>query len=71
MDDANVPSLLSIPYLGYSSPHDSDGEIYRNTRRFILSSQNPHFHKAGLFEGIGSPHTPGDNVRSAVTVALD
>jgi meiotically up-regulated gene 157 (Mug157) protein len=28
-----VPSLLSIPYLGY----DYDEEVYANTRRFILS----------------------------------
>jgi meiotically up-regulated gene 157 (Mug157) protein len=39
MDDANVPSLLSIPYLGW----DYDPEIYANTRRFILSPANPWY----------------------------
>jgi len=38
MDDANVPNLLSIPYLGY---RPVDDEIYQNTRRFVLSNQNP------------------------------
>lgn len=40
MDDANVPSLLSLPYLGYVEEND---EVYQNTRRFILSSHNPYF----------------------------
>lgn len=56
MDDANVPSLLSIPYLGY---RDSSDEIYRNTRRFILSPDNPYFFAGKHAAGIGSPHTPG------------
>ncbi|GIP20291.1 glycosyl hydrolase [Paenibacillus sp. J22TS3] len=55
MDDANVPSLLSIPYLGYCSPDDP---VYRNTRKFILSEANPYFYKGQAAEGIGSPHTP-------------
>lgn len=55
MDDANVPSLLSIPYLGYTS---FDQEIYQNTRRMILSEQNPYFYKGKAGQGIGSPHTP-------------
>ncbi|CAG7654342.1 glycoside hydrolase family 125 protein [Paenibacillus allorhizosphaerae] len=55
MDDANVPSLLSIPYLGYVS---ADDPIYRNTRRFVLSEANPYFYKGQAAEGIGSPHTP-------------
>jgi len=59
MDDANIPSLLSIPYFGYVSETD---EIYTATRRFILSPSNPHFYE-GVFRGekisgIGSPHTP-------------
>ncbi|KAL7530653.1 hypothetical protein ACHAWF_003462 [Thalassiosira exigua] len=57
MDDANVPSLLSIPYLGY--PYDK--EVFANTKRFIFSKHNAFFHQ-GKFEGveyygIGSPHT--------------
>ena len=55
IDDANVPSLLSLPYLGYCSPED---KIYQNTRRFILSDENPYYFKGKHAEGIGSPHTP-------------
>jgi uncharacterized protein len=57
MDDANVPSLMSIPYLGYQY----DPEIYSRTRRFILSFDNPtyqrgHNKETGDIEGYGSPH---------------
>ncbi|KEZ86918.1 glycoside hydrolase family 125 protein [Lacrimispora celerecrescens] len=55
MDDANSPSLLAIPYLGYK---DASDEIYRNTRRFILSEDNPYFYTGTYARGIGSPHTP-------------
>lgn len=54
-DDANVPSLLSAPYLGYCSPTD---EIYQNTRRFILSKDNPYYYEGKCAKGVGSPHTP-------------
>jgi len=55
MDDANVPSLLSVPYLGYLS---LDDPIYQNTRKFILSSSNPYYYSGKCAAGIGSPHTP-------------
>ncbi len=55
MDDANVPSLLSIPYIGYKT---IDDEIYQNTRRFILSNNNPFYYEGKAAKGIGSPHTP-------------
>lgn len=55
MDDANVPSLLSIPYLGYVS---ADDEIYKNTRKFILNRENPYYYEGKAAKGIGSPHTP-------------
>ncbi|GAS81540.1 unknown protein [Paenibacillus amylolyticus] len=55
MDDANVPSLLSLPYLGYVDENDV---VYQNTRRFILSSHNPYFYEGTAAAGIGSPHTP-------------
>lgn len=55
MDDANVPSLLSIPYFGYVSNHDS---IYTATRRFALSPRNPYYFVGKVARGIGSPHTP-------------
>lgn len=55
MDDANVPSLLSIPYLGYAP---ADDPVYLNTRRLILSRTNPYFYEGKAAAGIGSPHTP-------------
>ncbi len=55
MDDANVPSLLSIPYMGYKGVDDP---IYKNTRRFILSENNPYYFKGKCITGVGSPHTP-------------
>ena len=55
MDDANVPSLLSTPYLGYTR---ADDPIYLNTRRFVLSADNPYFYSGKVAEGVGSPHTP-------------
>lgn len=55
MDDANVPSLLSLPYLGYCSKTD---EMYLNTRRFVLSKYNPYYFEGSAAKGIGSPHTP-------------
>ncbi|WP_372630832.1 glycoside hydrolase family 125 protein [Cohnella sp.] len=55
MDDANVPSLLSIPYLGY---RPADDEVYRNTRNFVLSADNPYYYEGKAASGIGSPHTP-------------
>ncbi|MDI3310427.1 MAG: glycoside hydrolase family 125 protein [Thermoanaerobacterium sp.] len=54
MDDANVPSLLSIPYIGYSN---SDDPLYINTRKFILSEDNPYYFKGQYAKGVGSPHT--------------
>ncbi len=55
MDDANSPSLMSIPYIGYLPVDD---EVYQNTRRFILSKDNPHFYEGKVAKGVGSPHTP-------------
>lgn len=53
-DDANVPNLMSLPYLGAVKSNDI---IYQNTRRFILSENNPYFFKGKAAEGVGSPHT--------------
>lgn len=55
MDDANVPSLLSLPWLGYC---DIEDPVYQNTRRFILSEANPYYYVGSFAKGIGSPHTP-------------
>jgi len=59
MDDANVPSLLSIPYLGY---HTVDDTVYQNTRAFVLSEHNPYYFTGTVASGIGSPHTPTDYI---------
>lgn len=59
MDDANVPSLLSLPYLGYCP---ADDPVYKNTRRYVLSENNPYFFKGKAAEGIGSPHTLVDKI---------
>ncbi len=53
MDDANVPNLLSIPYIGYCK---SDDELYLNTRKFSLSESNPWFNVGKFAKGIGGPH---------------
>jgi meiotically up-regulated gene 157 (Mug157) protein len=55
MDDANVPNLLSIPYLGY---RPADDPTYQNTRTFVLSRANPYYYEGQYAKGIGSPHTP-------------
>jgi meiotically up-regulated gene 157 (Mug157) protein len=57
MDDANVPSLLSMSYLGYKTKRDPTGEIAKNTRKWVLSKEN-RFMVNQKFKGIGSPHTP-------------
>jgi len=54
MDDANVPSLLSLPYLGYCR---ADDPLYVRTRRFILSPSNPYYASGRAGSGVGSPHT--------------
>lgn len=59
MDDANVPSLLSLPYLGYMSAKD---KIYQNTRKFVWSEDNPYFYKGKAAEGIGGPHVGPDMI---------
>lgn len=53
MDDANVPSLLGLGYMGDVNLDDS---IYQNTRRFVWSTDNPTFFKGKAGEGIGGPH---------------
>ncbi|TAM61613.1 glycoside hydrolase family 125 protein [bacterium] len=55
MDDANIPSLLGAPYLGYTKP---DALVYQNTRRFLLSKNDPYYYAGTYARGIGSAHTP-------------
>lgn len=53
MDDANAPSLLSLPYLGCC---DRDDPLYRRTRARVWSTHNPYFFQGHAAEGIGGPH---------------
>jgi meiotically up-regulated gene 157 (Mug157) protein len=59
MDDANVPSLLAMAYLGDVDVNDP---IYQNTRRFVWSEDNPYFFRGKAGEGIGGPHVGYDMV---------
>ena len=59
MDDANVPSLLAMAYLGDVDVKDP---IYQNTRRFVWSEDNPYFYRGKAGEGIGGPHVGYDMV---------
>lgn len=59
MDDANVPSLLSLSYL---VPDMANDNIYKATRQFVLSAENPFFFKGKAGEGIGGPHAGMDQV---------
>ena len=59
MDDANVPSLLALPFLGSVA---IDDPIYQNTRRLVWSPRNPYFFKGKAAEGIGGPHIGFDYV---------
>ena len=54
IDDANAPSLLSLPHLEVM---DHDYSVYQRTRSFILSSANPYFYRGISGSGVGSPHT--------------
>jgi meiotically up-regulated gene 157 (Mug157) protein len=54
IDDGNVPSLLSLPYIGAVKPHD---KIYANTRRFVLSKNDPYYCQGTAGEGPGGPHS--------------
>ena len=59
MDDANVPSLMSLAYIDSKFIND---EIYLNTRKFLLSKNNPYFLKGKAAEGQASPHTGKDKI---------
>jgi len=66
MDDANVPSLLSLPYLGFCA---KDDPRYLRTRAFLLSKDNPHYVSGSAASGVGSPHTgPGTIWPMALTM---
>lgn len=55
MDDANIPSLMSLPYVGFLNDTDP---VYLSTRQAILSSKNPYWFNSPSANqsGIGGPH---------------
>ncbi|NJD19226.1 MAG: glycoside hydrolase family 125 protein, partial [Gemmatimonadetes bacterium] len=59
MDDANVPSLLSLPYLGACA---KDDPLYLRTRAFVLSGHNPYFFRGKAGAGVGGPHAGMDRI---------
>ena len=66
MDDANVPSLLALPYF---TDLPKDDPVYLNTRRFVLSEDNPYFYHGTKLTGIGGPHV-GDGMVWPMSVIL-
>ena len=59
MDDANVPSLMSLAYLDTDKINN---QVYKNTRKFLLSNANPYYLKGSAAEGQASPHTGKDKI---------
>ncbi|OAD72321.1 glycoside hydrolase family 125 protein [Phycomyces blakesleeanus NRRL 1555(-)] len=59
MDDANMPSLLSLPILGYVSRTNT---VYQATRAFVLSLNNPWYFEGTFASGVGGPHTGQDMI---------
>jgi len=59
IDDGNVPSLLSLPYLGAVKPED---KTYQNTRHLVLSEANPYYCQGKAANGPGGPHVGMDMI---------
>ena len=55
MDDANIPNLTTLPWYGWCATLDP---VYRDTRRFTLSFDDPYYYTGTYASGLGSPHTP-------------
>ncbi|MGB7844985.1 MAG: glycoside hydrolase family 125 protein [Candidatus Acidiferrum sp.] len=66
MDDANIPGLLSLPYLGCCPVGDA---VYQRTRRSVLSEDNAYFFKGSAAEGIGGPHVGLDMIWPMALIA--
>ena len=58
-DDANIPNLISAPYLGYTTIDDA---LYQRTRETMYSSENRYYYEGTAASGIGSEHTPPDYI---------
>lgn len=58
-DDGNIPNLLSLPYLGAVKPSD---KIYLNTRKMLLSAENPYYCIGKAANGLGGPHVGVDMI---------
>ena len=58
-DDGNIPNLLSLPYLGGVKTND---KIYQNTRRMLLSPENPYYCIGTAASGLGGPHVGVDMI---------
>lgn len=79
MDDANVPSLLSMPLFRYDESRyplpksvagRDYGKIYQNTRRFAMSMANPYWAQGPAISAVGGPHLgPGKGWPMAALVA--
>src|SRR5262249_14560583 len=69
MDDANLPGLLGLPYLGCCKANDP---LYVRTRARVLSMDNPYFFKGSIAEGVGGPHEGLDMIwpMSIITRAM-
>ena len=65
MDDPGYPSLTSLPFLGFL---DKNNQIYKNTRKRILSEKNPFYIKGKLGEGLASPHSARRNIWPLFTI---
>jgi len=59
IDDGNVPSLLSLPYLGAVKPDD---KVYQDTRQLVLSDANPYYCRGKAADGPGGPHVGMDMI---------
>ena len=59
IDDGNVPSLLSLPYLGAVKSSD---KVYQSTRKLVLSDANPYYCRGKAANGPGGPHVGMDMI---------
>ena len=62
MDDANVPSLLGLPYLSAVPGGAEAAGLYERTRAFCWSARNPWFFRGTAGQGVGGPHAGEDMI---------